>query len=212
MNIFQGAWQYYLQNQPGFWLAVRQHLVLSFLALAIGIIVALPLGIWIAHRVHLAQVILNIFNALRVIPSLAVLFLVLPYLGLGFLPALVALTLLAFPPIIINTYAGLRGVEPTVIESAYGIGMDRMQVLFQLELPLAVPAILGGIRTAGVEVISSATLAAFIGGGGLGDFITRGFALFNFSIMLVGAIPVAFLALFSELLLSRLQRLYRIPG
>ena len=191
---------------------MRQHLELSISALAIGMAVALPLGIWIAHRAKLAQVILNIFNALRVIPSLAILFLALPYLGLGFLPALAALTVLAFPPILINTYAGLRGVEPAVIESAYGIGMDRKQVLFQVELPLAVPAILGGIRTAGVEVISSATLATFIGGGGLGDFISRGFALFNVSIMLVGAIPVAFLALISELLLSRFQRLYRIPG
>ncbi len=212
MDIIQGALQYYLQNQPEFWQAVRQHLDLSFSALAIGIVVALPLGIWIAHRASLAQVIINIFNALRVIPSLAILFLVLPYLGLGFLPALVALTILAFPPILINTYAGLRGVDPVVIESANGIGMDHIQVLFQVEIPLAAPAILGGIRTAGVEVISSATLAAFIGGGGLGDFITRGFALFDVSIMLVGAIPVAFLALISELLLSSLQRLYRIPG
>ncbi len=211
MDLLQGAFQYYFQNQAFFWQAMRQHLTLSLAALGIGILVSLPLGIWIAHRVTVAQVVMNVFNALRVIPSLAILFLVLPYLGLGFLPSLVALTVLAFPPVLINTYAGLRGVDPAVIEAAYGMGMARFQVLRQVEIPLAVPAILAGVRTAAVEVISSATLASFIGGGGLGDFITRGFALFDVSIMLVGAIPVALLALTSELLLSRLQLLYRVP-
>jgi osmoprotectant transport system permease protein len=154
---------------------------------------------------------MNVFNAFRVIPSLAILFLALPYLGLGFLPSLVALTVLAFPPVLINTYAGLRGVDPAVVEAAFGMGMAPSQVLRQVEIPLAVPTILAGVRTAAVEVISSATLASFIGGGGLGDFITRGFALYDVRIMLVGAIPVAFLALTSEALLSSFQRLYRIP-
>jgi len=212
MDLLQGALQYYIQNEPFFWQSVQVHLTLSLSALGIGILVSLPLGIWIAHRVKIAQVIMNVFNALRVIPSLAILFLALPYLGLGFLPSLVALTVLAFPPVLINTYAGLRGVDPAVIEAAYGMGMGRMQVLRQVEVPLAIPAILAGIRTASVEVISSATLASFIGGGGLGDFITRGFALFDVSIMLVGAIPVALLALLSEFLLSRLQRLNQIPA
>ena len=211
MSLLQGTLQYFLQNQPAFWQALRQHLALSLSALAIGGAVSLPLGIWIAHRATIAQVVINIFNAVRVVPSLAILFLVLPYLGLGFLPSLVALTVLAFPPVLINTYAGLRGVDPAVIEAAYGMGMDRFQVLRQVEIPLAVPTILAGVRTAVVEVISSATLASFIGGGGLGDFITRGFALFEVPIMLVGAIPVAILALISEVLLSSIQRLYRVP-
>ncbi len=211
MSLLQGTLQYFLQNQPAFWQALRQHLVLSLSALAIGGAVSLPLGIWIAHRATVAQVVINVFNAVRVVPSLAILFLVLPYLGLGFLPSLVALTVLAFPPVLINTYAGLRSVDPAVIEAAYGMGMDRLQVLRQVEIPLAVPTILAGVRTAAVEVISSATLASFIGGGGLGDFITRGFALFEVPIMLVGAIPVALLALISEALLSSIQRLYRVP-
>jgi osmoprotectant transport system permease protein len=212
MDLLQGALHYYSQNQSFFWQALRQHLALSLSALAIGILVSLPLGIWIARRATVAQVVMNLFNAVRVIPSLAILFLALPYLGLGYLPSLVALTVLAFPPVLINTYAGLRGVDPAIIEAAYGMGMGRLQVLGQVEVPLAVPTILAGIRTAAVEVISSATLASFIGGGGLGDFITRGFALFDVSIMLVGAIPVALLALLSEFLLSRLQRLYRVPA
>jgi osmoprotectant transport system permease protein len=145
---------------------------------------------------------MNVFNAFRVIPSLAILFLALPYLGLGFFPSLVALTVLAFPPVLINTYTGIRGVDAFIVEAAAGMGMTRAQVLAQVEIPLAIPAIVTGIRIASVEVISSATLASFIGGGGLGDFITRGFALFDVPIMLVGAVPVALLALFSELFWS----------
>jgi osmoprotectant transport system permease protein len=209
MDLINGAIQYYMQNQTAFWQAARQHLVLSLSALGIAILVCLPTGIWIARRVRIAQVIINFFNAFRVLPSLAILFLALPYLGLGFLPSLVALTVLAFPPVLINTYAGLRNVDPAVIESAYGMGMSPRQALLEVELPLAAPTILAGIRIAAVEVISSATLAAFIGGGGLGDFITRGFALYDVRIMLVGALPIALLALASEALLSGIQRRFQ---
>ncbi len=211
MDLFQSAWQYFLQNQADFWRAFQQHLALSSSAMGISLLVGLPLGIWIAHRAGVAQVVMNIFNAFRVVPSLAILFLALPYLGLGFLPSLVALTVLAFPPILINTYAGLRGVDPAIVEAAYGMGMASSQVLRQVEIPLAVPAVVAGIRVAAVEVISSATLASFIGGGGLGDFITRGFALYDVSIMLVGAVPVALLALASEASWATFLRLYRIP-
>ncbi len=211
MNLLEGVIQYYQLNQTAFWRATQQHLVLSSAAMGISLLVAFPIGVWIAHRARLAQTTINVFNALRVIPSLAILFLVLPYLGLGFKPSLVALTFLAFTPVLINTYAGLRGVDRSVIESATGIGMSRSQVLFQIEIPLAVPAIVTGIRIASVEVISSATLASFIGGGGLGDFITRGFALYDVPIMLVGAIPVAMLALLSESLWAAFLWFYRKP-
>lgn len=210
MDLLQGAFEYFLQNQAAFWQATRQHLVLSSAALVISLLVCLPLGVWAARRAEAAQVAINFFNTLRVLPSLAILFLALPYLGLGFWPSLVALTVLAFPPVLINTYAGLRGVDQATVEAAYGMGMAPGQVLRRVELPLAAPAILAGVRTAAVEVISSATLAAFIGGGGLGNFITRGFALFDTRIMLVGAIPVALLALASETLLGGLQRLIRV--
>lgn len=211
MDLLRGAFQYFLQNQNAFWEAMRQHLDLSFTALGISILVCLPLGIWIAHRMAVAQVTINIFNSMRVIPSLAILFLALPYLGLGFLPSLVALTVLAFPPVLINTYAGLHGVDPAAVEAAYGMGMAPGQVLRRVEIPLAAPAIIAGVRIAAVEVISSATLAAFIGGGGLGNFVTRGFALYDVSIMLVGAVPVALLALASEAILGSLQRFLVIP-
>ncbi len=198
MDPLRNALEYYLNNQVFFWQSAGRHLALSVLALVISAAVAFPLGIWIARRAKAAQTVINIFNGIRVIPSLAILFLALPYLGLGFVPSLIALTILAFPPVLINTYTGIRGVDPFITETAAAMGMTKPQVLRQIEIPMAVPAIVTGIRIASVEVISSATLASFIGGGGLGDFITRGFALYNVPIMLVGAIPVAVLALTSE--------------
>jgi osmoprotectant transport system permease protein len=206
MELLIEAYRYWLQNQAHFWEALSRHLVLSLSALAISLLIGLPVGIWISRHQRSAQWVINGFGALRLVPSLAILFLALPYLGTGFRPALFALTLLAFPPILINVYAGIRNVDSAVVEAAYGMGMLPSQVLRQIELPLALPAMLAGIRIAAVEVIASATLAAFIGGGGLGDFITRGFALLEPRIMLVGAIPVALLALFSEALFSSAQR------
>jgi osmoprotectant transport system permease protein len=156
--------------------------------------------------------VINGFNTLRVLPSLVILFLALPYLGLGFRPALVALTVLACPPILINTYAGIRSVYPATREAAFGIGMSSRQTLWRIELPLAYPVIITGVRIAAVEVIASATLAAFIAGGGLGEYITRGFALNEAKIMLVGAVAVALLALAAELLFVILQRAPRLRG
>lgn len=212
MKLLLDAYQYFLDNQAHFWDATGRHLMFSLTSLAISMLVCVPLGIWIARRVNLAQYIINFFGTLRLVPSLAILFLALPYLGTGFRPALFALTVLAFPPVLINTYVGLRNVDSAVVEAANGMGMAPSQILRRVEVPLALPAMIAGIRIAAVEVISSATLAAFIGGGGLGDFITRGFALNEPRIMLVGAVPVALLALASEAVLGGLQRLSSTPA
>lgn len=205
--MLEAALHYALTNRAVFWQAVAIHVRLSLVALALGTIVCVPLGLYIARRRPLGAELLAVFSGLRVVPSLAVLFLAVPYLGLGFYPALVALTLLACPPILINTDAGFRSVDPAVVESARAMGMAPRQVLWRVEVPLAMPVLVAGVRTAAVEVFSSATLAAFIGGGGLGDFIARGFALFDPAIMLVGAVPVAILTLSAEGLLAGLQRL-----
>jgi osmoprotectant transport system permease protein len=209
MDLFLKAFEYYVDNQSFFWNATLQHLELISFSMGISLLIALPIGIWIAKRTKTAQIVINVFNAFRVVPSLAILFLALPYLGIGFLPSLVALTALAFPPVLINTYTGIRGVDSFIVEAATSMGMTKTQVLTQIEIPLAVPALVTGVRIASVEVISSATLASFIGGGGLGDFITRGFALYNIPIMLVGALPVALLALSSEAFWSLFLRGYR---
>ncbi|GIL14876.1 MAG: hypothetical protein BroJett039_00490 [Chloroflexota bacterium] len=191
--------------------ALGQHLLFVAVALSIGIIVCVPLGFVTARSRLAALGILNAANALRVIPSLAILFLAIPYFGLSFASAALALTLLALPPILINTDAAFRGISPAVQEAALALGMTWRQRLWRVELPLALPVILTGVRAATLEVIASATLAAFIGGGGLGIYVTRGFALFDNAILLVGAISVALLALTAELLLGGLERLARAP-
>lgn len=194
-------------------LALQQHLVFVGVALGIGVTLCVPLGIWTSRASSrgAAEAVMNVFNGMRVIPSLAVLFLVIPYLGLNFQSAVFALLLLALPPVLINTDAGFRTVDPAVKESARGMGMTPRQILWRIEFPLALPVVIAGIRTATVEVIASATLAAFIGSGGLGTFIVRGFAMYDPAIMLVGAIPVALLALIAELLMGVAQRLAEPP-
>lgn len=203
--LFQ-AYAYVLANQAAVLEDLGIHLRLSLGALGIALVICVPLGIWIARNDRIAPYVLYVVGTLRVVPSLAVLFLALPVLGIGFRPALFALTLLACPPILLNTVAGFRGVDRAVKESATGMGMSPWQVLRQIEWPLALPVVIAGTRTATVEVIASATLAAYIGGGGLGDYIQRGFNLLEPSILLVGALPVALLSLGAELLLSGVQR------
>ena len=211
MQVGADALQYIAGNSTRFVQAVQTHVTLSLLALLIAAIVCLPLGVWTSRSPTTATVALGVVNTLRVLPSLAILLLALPYLGLGFRPALVALTLLACPPLLINTDAGFRNVAPAVVEAAYGMGMSRDQVLWQIQLPLALPVIVAGFRTAAVEVVASATLATFIGSGGLGDFISAGLALNDTRLLLVGAVPVALLALLAEALLGVTERRLRAP-
>jgi osmoprotectant transport system permease protein len=206
MNELRGAFNYFLENRADFGEALADHLRLSLTALAIALLICVPLGIWASKRRQVAQSVINLANALRVVPSLAVLFLALPYLGIGFRPSLIALTVLACPPILINTYAGFRAVDRAVIEAAYGMGMAPGQVLRSVEFPLALPVLVAGVRIAAVEVIASASLAAYIAGGGLGEFIQRGFAVNNLGITLAGTIPIALLALLADALLAGVQR------
>lgn len=206
MDELRGAYTYFLDNQSAFGEALGEHLRLSLTALAIALLICVPLGVWAAKRRVVAQSVINIANALRVVPSLAVLFLALPYLGIGFRPSLIALTVLACPPILINTYAGFRSVDRAVIEAAYGMGMAAPQVLRSVEFPLALPVLVAGVRIATIEVIASASLAAYIAGGGLGEFIQRGFAVNNLGITLAGTIPIALLALLADALLAGVQR------
>jgi osmoprotectant transport system permease protein len=206
VGLFFEAYWYAVEHGAELQMALRGHLLLVLVPMAIGLGVGLPLGLWSARSAWVSFALINGFNGLRVIPSLAILFLAIPYLGLSFWSAVVALTLLVMPPILISTDVAFRTIEPMIREAAVGMGMSRWQVLRQVEIPLALPMILSGIKTATVEVIASATLAAFIGAGGLGLFIVRGFALYNNAILLVGAVPVALLALLAETGLGRLNK------
>ncbi|RPI87839.1 MAG: ABC transporter permease [Chloroflexi bacterium] len=201
--------EYALSHQGEIAAALWQHLELSFSALGIAILICVPLGILTSHVRGVSSGISNTVNTLRVIPSLAVLFLIIPFFGLTFWAAVFALTLLALPPVLINTDAAFRTIDPFLMEAAVGMGMTPGQRLRRVEIPLALPTILSGIRTAGVEVIASATLAAFIGTGGLGIFITRGLALYDTAILLTGAIPIAALTLTFEGTLEGIEHFMR---
>ncbi|MGF1522129.1 MAG: ABC transporter permease [Leptolyngbyaceae cyanobacterium] len=210
--MLQQAIDFALSDVGRFITALQQHLILVALPLGVGVFVGLPLGLWSARSKTVSAIAINLFNALRVIPSLAILFLAIPILGLSFESAALALMLLAMPPILMSTDVAFRTIDPAIREAATGMGMTRQQILRQVEIPLALPLIVAGIKTATVEVIASATLAAFIGAGGLGDFVVLGFATYDTAILLVGAVPVALLALLSEVGLSLLQRSLQPPS
>lgn len=181
---------------------VLEHLTLTFLSVLLALLIALPLGILISKHKKWASAVLGISGILQTIPSLALLGILIPIFGIGFIPALFALSLYALMPIIRNTYTGLTGVDPTVLEAARAMGMSNGQRLLKIELPLAMPVILAGIRSATVINVGVATLAAYVGAGGLGEFIFGGISLNNPVMMLAGAIPAAALALLLDFLLS----------
>ncbi len=185
---------------------VREHVVLSTSGTLLGLLVAFPMAVIGILVPRVGQGFAAVANVAQTIPSFAVLGLAIPLLGIGFAPTLLALTLRALLPIFLNAYVGLREIDPALREAAKGMGMTRWQSLVQVELPLSLPATVGGLRTAAVEGIGIATLAAFIGGGGLGDLILQGIALRDTTRLLAGALPAAALAIFVELTLAALQR------
>jgi osmoprotectant transport system permease protein len=200
-------WQWISDNPGIFGTAVNNHLQLSGVALAAVVLIALPLGVLLTRHRVFAVAAIAIVNILRTVPSLALLVIMLPLLGTGFLPSVVALTLYGLPALLLNTYTGLAEVDADIVEAARGQGLSDRQVMTQIEIPLALPVIFAGIRTAAVQIVSAATLAAFIGGGGLGELITAGMANFNFPQLVAGAVAVALLALFVELAFAGLERL-----
>ena len=191
---------------PTFFAHLGTHVGLSFAAIVAAVAIGVPVASLAAGRPIARVLTLGGAGALRVVPSLAILTLTLPYLGLGFRPALLALILLALPPIVINAELGLRAASPAALDAARGMGMTARQIRRRVEWPLAVPLLFAGVRTAAIEVVASATLAAFIGGGGLGDFIVDGLATDDLGELLLGACSVAALALLVDAGLGALGR------
>lgn len=183
------------------------HIGLTFVSLLVALLIGVPLGILISRQTRLASGVLGIAGVLQTVPSVALLGFLIPLLGIGVGPALVALFLYALLPIIRNTYVGITEVSPLVKEAATGVGMTRNQILAKVELPLALPVIFAGVRTATVINVGVATLAAYVAAGGLGEFIFSGIALSNVNMMLAGAIPAALLAVGFDFGLARLQHL-----
>jgi osmoprotectant transport system permease protein len=193
-------------ERPGFAELLRTHVVLSVAALLIAITIALPVAVAIRNTPLGAALAVNVGNIGRAVPSLAILALCQPFLGFGFDTALVALTALAIPPILINASTGLREVERGVIDAARGMGLSGSQILTRIQIPIAAPVIFAGIRTSAVQVVASATLATFIGGGGLGDLIVEGTQRNDTAILLAGSFSVAVLAIITEIGFGALER------
>jgi osmoprotectant transport system permease protein len=190
----QSLWQFIIEQQEKLLTQVVQHLGLTFLSLILAIIIGVPLGILIARKRKFSGPVLGIAGILQTIPSIALLGFMIPAFGIGARPAIIALLIYALLPIIRNTYTGITEVSATVIEAATAMGMSRRQLLFKVELPLAMPVIIAGIRTAAVINVGVATLASFVAAGGLGEFIFGGISLNNTNMILAGAIPAALLA------------------
>ena len=207
------AWQFLSGHQSEILQATRDHLILVLVSMAIAILIGVPLGMLIVSHPRLRAVALGAASILQTIPSLALFgFLIpLPFLGgIGTRTAIVALVLYALLPILRNTYVGLTGVDPAILEAAEGMGMTEQQILLRVRVPLATSVILAGIRTATVITIGVATIAAAIGAGGLGTFIFRGVAMVSDAVILAGAIPAALLALLADSLLGLLERRLRV--
>lgn len=185
---------------------IFQHLTLSLFAVLIAVIIAIPLAIAVARHKRLAGVVLQITGVFQTIPSLALLGLLIPFLGIGTVPTEVALVVYALLPIFQNTYVGLNEIDPAFLEAADAFGLKRSQRLFRVELPLALPVIISGVRTALVFIIGTATLGGLIGAGGLGTFIVQGLQQNNVSLMLIGAIGAALLAIILSGLVGFLQK------
>jgi osmoprotectant transport system permease protein len=207
----QGFLSFLQQQYPKLLQQTLVHIGLTFSSLFIAMAVGITLGIWISLRRRLAGPVLGIAGVFQTIPSIALLGFLIPVLGIGAKPAIAALFLYALLPIIRNTYTGLTGIDPSVMEAARGMGMSGKQIMTRVQLPLAMPVIIAGIRTATVINVGVATLAAYIAAGGLGEFIFGGIALNNTNMILAGAIPAALLALLLDWLISLVQRL-RLPA
>jgi osmoprotectant transport system permease protein len=179
---------------------------LSIESVAIGAVIALPVGIVLGHYGRFGNLAINISNVGRAVPSFGILVIAFQVFGLGDLPIVIALTALAVPPMVTNTYVAMREVDPDVKDAARGMGYRELAQVLRVELPLAVPLIMAGVRTSAVQVVATATLAALIAGGGLGRYIVDGLARNDNPRTLAGALLVAALALSTELLLAGLQR------
>jgi osmoprotectant transport system permease protein len=183
-----------------------EHLRLSGIPMLIAAVIALPLGLFVGHTRRLELLVVSIANIGRAIPSFAVLVIFVILMGLGDGPIIIALTLLAIPPVLTNTYVGIQQVEADTVEAARGMGMTGRQVLGRIEVPLAVPVIIAGLRTSAVTVVATATLAAVVGGGGLGRIIVDGLAVRDLPQVFSGAVLVALLAITVEVAFALLRR------
>ncbi|NDL66634.1 ABC transporter permease [Anaerotalea alkaliphila] len=189
-----------------------QHIQITGIAVGFAILIGVPLGIMITRYRNTSNLVLGIANVFQTVPSLALFGLVIPFLGVGLTPSVFVLFLYALLPIIKNTYIGISNIDPSTIEAGKGMGMTGYQILTQVEVPLALPVIMGGIRISTVINIGTATIASLIGAGGLGDLIFKGISMYNNNLILAGAIPTALLALSMDAILGFVEMMLEPKG
>ncbi len=194
------------QNQTELLAKTIEHLSISLMSLLAAILIAVPLGIVLTRTDKTAKVVLSLTSVLQTIPSLAILAMMIPFFGIGTLPAVIALFLYVLLPILNNTYLGVKSVDPTAVQAGRAMGMTTRQLLRHVEFPLAIPVIMSGIRLSAVYAISWATLASYIGAGGLGDFIFNGLNLYQPKLIIAGAVIVTILALVIDGILALIER------
>ena len=197
----------FLEKKDELFSGIVEHIQISFIALIIALIIAIPLGIYLSYHKKLANIVIAINGVIQTIPSLAILALLIPIVGIGRKPAIIALILYALLPILHNTYTGITGVDPMYMVTSRALGMNKFQQLSKVQLPLAMPVIMTGVRTAAVLIIGTATLASLVGAGGLGKLILLGLDRNNNYLILLGAIPAALLAILFDFIFKKLEKL-----
>ena len=197
----------FLEKKDELFSGIVEHIQISFIALIIALIIAIPLGIYLSYNKKLANIVIAINGVIQTIPSLAILALLIPIVGIGRKPAIIALILYALLPILHNTYTGITGVDPMYMVTSRALGMNKFQQLTKVQLPLAMPVIMTGVRTAAVLIIGTATLASLVGAGGLGKLILLGLDRNNNYLILLGAIPAALLAILFDFIFKQLEKL-----
>ena len=197
---------YFSRHSKDYLALLGGHIGISFVSVAIAMAVAVPIGIAVYRSRICSTIAERSFGVLRIVPSLAVLIILIPIMGTGILPSVTALTILAIPPILINTVQAFQTLPKAMLEAADGMGMSTTQKFFKVKLPLAFPLMFAGIRTAVIEVIASATLASYIGAGGLGDLIFTGLSLLRYSLLIIGGGSVAILSLLTGFVLDSIYK------
>lgn len=204
--------QFYLNPRNNLLGQTVEFFKLCFVPIALAVVIGMIIGLLVYRNPLLSFIAVNLSNLIRAVPVLAALFVFVPIFRIGFLPAAVALTLLGIPPVLLNTYVGLRGVDPAAIDAARGMGMTNWQILARIQAPLVLPVVAAGVRTTAVQIVATAPLGGLIGAGGYGDYIIDGVNTLNTTEILAGSILVAALALMAEVGMSWLERLLTPMG
>ncbi|HEY0754902.1 MAG TPA: ABC transporter permease [Ktedonobacteraceae bacterium] len=210
--MLSDLWNFYSDPANNFASTSLAFCELCLVAIVVAVIIGILLGFAVSRNSILAFVAINLSGLMRAIPVIAFLIAVLPYLGVGFTAAVTALIVLGIPPILLNTYTGLRDIDGSIIDAARGMGMTYWQIIARVQFPLVLPIVAAGVRTATIQIIATAPLAAFIGAGGYGDYIVDGFYLLHPTEILAGALPVSIIALLAEAGMGGLERLLTPAG